>query len=82
MMSQFNAIVSIQDKGKVHAVFDSISADNMFYPENPTKTKISLKKDTLQIEISSNEIAHLRANINSTLRLVQASSDSIETLKI
>ncbi len=81
-MSQFSAIISIQERGKVKAVFDSISADNMFYPENPTKTKISLKKDTMKIEISSDEIAHLRANINSTLRLVQASSDSIETLKI
>ena len=81
-MSQFSAIISIQERGKVKAVFDSISADNMFYPENPTKTKISLKKDTMKIEISSDEITHLRANINSTLRLVQASSDSIETLKI
>ncbi len=34
------------------------------------------------IMIDAQEISHLRANLNSTLRLVQASNDSIESVKI
>lgn len=81
-MSAINAVISIKAKDKTQAIFDSISADNQFYPENPTRTKISISKNTIHIEIAADELAHLRANLNSTLRLVQASSDSIESLKI
>ncbi|MBM3903985.1 MAG: hypothetical protein FJ357_02435 [Thaumarchaeota archaeon] len=82
MTSKFSAVLYIKDKGKTQAIFDSISADNRFYPENPTQTKISIKKDTIHIEITADELAHMRANLNSTLRLIQASSDSLESLKI
>ena len=34
------------------------------------------------ISIESDHIPHLRANLNSTLRLIQASYDSIESVKI
>lgn len=81
-MSAFSAIISIKDKDKTQAIFDSLSADNRFYPENPTRTKISITKNTIHIEIVADELAHLRANLNSTLRLVQASSDSLQSLKI
>ena len=63
------------------AIFDSVSTDNKFYPENPTKTKISYDKKIF-VEIKSEQISHLRANLNSTLRLLQASSDSINSVKI
>ena len=56
----------------------SITIDNKFYPENPTKTKISFNKKIL-IEIEAKQIPQLRANLNSTLRLMQASSDSINS---
>ena len=79
-MSAINAVISIKAKDKAQAIFDSLSTDNRFYPENPTKTKISIAKNTIHIEITSDELAHLRANLNSTLRLVQASSDSLESL--
>lgn len=81
-MSAFSSIISIKDKDKTRAIFDSLSADNRFYPENPTKTKISIAKNAIKIEIAADELAHLRANLNSTLRLVQASSDSLQSLKI
>ena len=81
-MSAINAIVTVSDKDKTKAIFDSISTDNRFYPENPTKTKISMKKNSIHIEIDSDELAHLRANLNSTLRLIQASSDALESVKI
>lgn len=81
-MSTISAIISIKDKDKTRAIFDSLNADNQFYPENPTKTKISFAKNTITIEIKTDEIAHLRANLNSALRLVQASSDSLESLRL
>ena len=59
----------------------SVSTDIKFYPENPTKTKITFNKK-IKIEIESDQIPHLRANLNSTLRLIQASYDSINSVKI
>jgi len=81
MMSNFNAKITIDAKEKTKAIFDSISTDNDFYPENPTKTNMSLN-DKITIFVESNHIPHLRANLNSTLRLIQASYDSIESVKI
>ncbi|TBR07278.1 MAG: hypothetical protein EPO62_08715 [Candidatus Nitrosotenuis sp.] len=81
-MSVFSAIIEISAKDKTKAIFDSISIDNKFYPENPTKTSVSLKKNTLNISINTDELPHLRANLNSTLRLIQASYDSVESVKI
>ncbi|HXG14509.1 MAG TPA: KEOPS complex subunit Pcc1 [Candidatus Nitrosotenuis sp.] len=81
-MSAFSATISINAKEKTRAIFDSINTDNKFYPENPTKTKITLKKNNMQISIDSDELPHLRANINSLLRLVQASHDSLESTKV
>ncbi len=82
MTLALSAILSIKTKEKTKAIFDSLSADNRFYPENPTKTKISMKKNQIHIQINADELAHLRANLNSTLRLVQASSDSLESLRL
>ncbi|MDG7050145.1 MAG: hypothetical protein JRZ94_02970 [Nitrososphaerota archaeon] len=82
MTLTLSAVLSIKTKEKTKAIFDSLSADNRFYPENPTKTKISMKKNHIQIQIDADELAHLRANLNSTLRLVQASSDSLESLRL
>jgi KEOPS complex subunit Pcc1 len=81
-MSAFSAKIEVSAKDKTKAIFDSISIDNKFYPENPTKTSVSLKKNALCISIDTDELPHLRANLNSTLRLIQASYDSVESVKI
>jgi len=81
MTLKFNANITIDAKEKTKSIFDSINIDNKFYPDNPTKTKISLQ-DFILISIESKQLSHLRANLNSTLRLVQASYDSIESVKI
>ena len=81
MTFSIDAKITLDAQEKTKAVFDSIHTDNKFYPENPTKTKISFYKE-ITIMIQSNQIPHLRANLNSTLRLVQASFDSIESVKI
>lgn len=81
-MSTFSAVIQVSAKDKTKAIFDSISIDNKFYPENPTKTTVSLKNNILDISIQTDELPHLRANLNSTLRLIQASYDSVESLKL
>jgi KEOPS complex subunit Pcc1 len=81
-MLTFSANISVNAKDKTKAIFDSINADNKFYPENPTKTKVSLKKNQINVSIQATELSQMRANINSTLRLIQASFDSVESLKI
>ena len=81
MTLNFNATIELTAKEKTKAIFDSISIDNKFYPENPTKTKITFNNKIL-IEIESRQIPQLRANLNSTLRLIQASIDSINSVNI
>ena len=78
MTLNFSSKIELTAEEKTRAIFDSITIDNKFYPENPTKTKISFNKKIL-IEIEAKQIPQLRANLNSTLRLIQASSDSINS---
>lgn len=80
-MSKFSAKIEISAQEKTRSIFDSLKTDNKFYSENPTKTKMSLDRKII-ILIDTQELSHLRANLNSTLRLVQASNDSIESVKI
>ncbi|HSA76670.1 MAG TPA: KEOPS complex subunit Pcc1 [Nitrosarchaeum sp.] len=80
-MSNFSAKIIIDAKEKTKAIFDSINTDNNFYPENPTKTNMSFD-EKITISVESEHMPHLRANLNSTLRLIQASYDSIESVKI
>jgi KEOPS complex subunit Pcc1 len=80
-MLNFNAKIEIDAKEKTRAIYDSINTDNKFYPENPTETKITYDKK-LKIVIKSNHIPQLRANLNSTLRLIQTSYDTIESVRL
>jgi len=79
MMSNFSSIITVDAKEKTRAIFDSINIDNEFYPENPTKTSMKLQ-EKIVISIESEHISHLRSNLNSTLRLIQASYDAIESV--
>jgi KEOPS complex subunit Pcc1 len=81
MTLNFSAKITVDAKDKTDAIYDSVNTDNEFYPENPVKTKIKLDKK-LVISVETDQITHLRANLNSTLRLIQASYDSIESVKI
>jgi KEOPS complex subunit Pcc1 len=81
-MSNYKAKIEISAGKRTKAVFDSLEVDNRFYDENPTRTNLSLDDKKITIMIDAQEVPHLRANLNSTLRLVQASNDSIESVKI
>ena len=81
MTLSFSAKIQFSSDKENSSIYDSINIDNEFYPENQTKTKISFDKEII-IELESNHLPHLRANLNSTLRLLQASYDTINSVKI
>ena len=77
----FNAKIEVDAEEKTSAVFDSINIDNKFYPENPTKTEMFCS-DKITILIESGQLAQMRANLNSCVRLIQTSYDSIKSVDI
>jgi len=81
MTSSFNAKIEVDAEEKTSAVFDSVNIDNKFYPENPAKTEMFCD-DKITILIESNQLAQMRANLNSSIRLIQTSYDSIESVDI
>ncbi len=81
MTLNFSAKIIVDAKEKTKAIYDSVNTDNEFYPENPVKTEIKFN-EKISIFVESDHLPHLRANLNSTLRLIQASYDSIESVKI
>jgi len=81
MTLNYSAKITVDAKDKTNAIYDSVNIDNEFYPENPVKTEIKFD-EKLTILVESDHLPHLRANLNSTLRLIQASYDSIESVKI
>jgi KEOPS complex subunit Pcc1 len=81
MTSNYSAKIQIFAGKKNKAIFKSLETDNKFYDENPTQTEMLLDKE-ITILIDAKELAHLRANLNSTLRLIQTSNDAIESVKI
>lgn len=81
MTLNFSAKITVDAKDKTKAIFESVNTDNEFYPENPVKTKMIFDKK-ITIAVETDQLPHLRANLNSTLRLIQASYDSIESVKI
>jgi KEOPS complex subunit Pcc1 len=76
MTLSFSAKITVDAKDKSRAIYDSVNVDNEFYPENPVKTLIEFNEKII-ISVESEHLSHLRANLNSTLRLIQASYDSI-----
>ena len=81
MTLSFNAKIEIDAKEKTKAIYESISTDNKFYPENPTKTEMFCS-DKITILIESSQLAQMRANLNSCIRLIQTSYDSIKSVDI
>ena len=81
MTLNFSAKITVDAKDKTKAIYHSVNTDNEFYPENPVKTQITFDEKII-ITAETEQLTHLRANLNSTLRLIQASYDSIESVKI
>ena len=84
MTSNYSAEITVDAKDRSRAIYDSVNVDNEFYPENPVNTKIRFNDTdkSIIISVESDNLAHLRANLNSTLRLIQASHDTIESTSL
>ena len=81
MTLSFNAEIEVDAEEKTDAVFNSVNIDNKFYPENPTKTEMFCS-DKITILIESSQLAQMRANLNSCIRLIQTSYNSIKSVDI
>ena len=81
MTSKFNVRIEVDAEEKTNAIFDSVNIDNKFYPENPTKTEMFCN-DKITILVESNQLAQMRANLNSCVRLIQTSYNSIKSVDI
>ena len=72
-MSRFSARITIEAPGRAQAIFDSLGAD-------VSGNRIQLEGDTVRIDMDAGRLPHLRANLNSTLRLVQACDETLESV--
>ena len=81
MTLNFSTKIEFSAGNQSKAIFDSVSTDNKFYPENPTKTEMFCS-DKISILIESNQLAQMRANLNSCIRLIQTGHDSIKSVDI
>ena len=63
---------------RTEAVFKSIQVDNSYY-DGPDTVDISLDGAAIRIIVSADRVSHLRAGINSVLRLAKTSSESLES---
>lgn len=78
MTSRFSARITVDAGDRTEAIYESVRADDESYPENPVSTEIRMDGH-MTIDVESDHLPHLRANLNSTLRLVQASHSAIES---
>lgn len=81
MTSNYSARIAVDAGDATRAIYESIQADDAFYPGNPVGTRIELDGGELRITAESSHLPHLRANLNSTLRLIRASYGAIGSAK-
>ena len=79
-MSQrrFNATIEIRAKGSANAIYSALKPDVKSSPERQVSTDIRLNDDEISIYISSNDLSHIRASLNSYLRLARAASSCLD----
>ena len=80
-MSKFEANIKADAGARTRAIYESVKADNEFYPENPSDTDISYD-GSLHITVRSESLPHLRANVNSLLGLLRVCEKSLDILEI
>ena len=79
-MSQrrFNATIEIRAKDSANAIYSALKPDVKSSPERQVSADIRLNDDEIYINISSNDLSHLRASLNSYLRLARAASSCLD----
>lgn len=74
----YSADISI-DAGRYNAaICEAIQADAKYY-DGPDEVKVWLE-GAVHIRVSANRLPHLRAGLNSVLRLARAAAGSLESI--
>lgn len=75
---RFNATIEIRAGASAHAIYSALKPDVKSSPERQASADIKLSDDKITIDISSNDLSHLRASLNSYLRLAGAASSCLD----
>ena len=74
---RFSAAIKIRARGSANAIYSALKPDVKSSPERQVSADIRLEGDEISIDISSNDLSHLRASLNSYLRLARAASSCL-----
>ncbi len=75
---RFNATIEIRTRTAAGAIYSALKPDVKSSPERQVSADIRLNDDQIIISISSNDLSHLRASLNSYLRLARAASSCLD----
>ena len=78
MTSRFSARITIHAGPRNHAIYEAVLADGRYY-DGPDHSRVS-QDEHVDIDVSADRISHLRAGVNSVLRLAQAADGAIESV--
>ncbi len=74
---RFNATIEIRTR-TAGAIYSALKPDVKSSPERQVSADIRLNDDQIIIDISSSDLSHLRASLNSYLRLARAASSCLD----
>ena len=74
---RFNATVEIRTKNSV-VIYSALKPDINHSVEGHTKAEMKLIGDTITIDIDSDDLSHLRASLNSYLRLAKSAISCLD----
>jgi tRNA threonylcarbamoyladenosine modification (KEOPS) complex Pcc1 subunit len=78
LQRRFNATIEIRAKDSANAIYSALKPDVKSSPERQVSANIRLSNDEISIDISSNDLSHLRAGLNSYLRLAKTASSCLD----
>lgn len=78
MTSRFSAEITIDAGPHTEAIFRSIQVDNAYYT-GPDSVQVTLE-GVIRVTVSADRMSHLRAGVNSVLRLAKAGGESLESV--
>ncbi len=71
MTSRFSVTINMRSGDRTRALYDAIRIDNEYYT-GPDTASMSCNDQAITVTVSAARLAHLRAGINSILRLAKA----------
>ena len=77
MTSRFRADITIDAGPHTGAIFRSIQVDNAYYT-GPDSVQVTYD-GVIRVAVSADRVSHLRAGVNSVLRLAKAGDESLQS---